>query len=305
MATLAWAIPCRAGTPCRVDIAGSESADWRKAVGSLLASGLVDGDCATIHLDVTDDGATLTFTTIDGRRAKRVLVDPDELRATVEALLVTVPVPERPPPMSHPSRAVSSGTAAIERRSAARSEPTPGTREVEAIFALVGGARRGNDTRFSPVVSGSASLSVRRWELAVMASFEVQYFDVPNQGPAGKKSTTVAPGVVIGRREPLGEVDLIGGGRLSIAALFDDDRNRGPTELRIGAFLGVVLPRRGGTRVRAELGADLVGGSHGVAVEGEGMDDGGMDGGADVGQSGTFDPRWAVIGLVGVEFGGP
>ena len=269
---------------------GEGSARWEQALLAVLASGLDDSDCASIHLDVSDDAARLTYTTRDGRRAERSLADPDELGPTIEALRVTVPV-AGPPPAPPPASEVASEV---------RPKAAPPTPSGAPIFALLAGARRGGDTLFSPVLGGVASLMAQRWELALMTALEIQRFDVPNQTRAGRKSTTVALGVVVGRRVPVGRVDLLGGGRVAVAALFDQDDQRGPTELRTGGYLGAVLGPRGGIRVRAELAADLVGGSHSAAVE---VAD--MDGQMGIGEGDAFDPRWAVTCSLGVELGGP
>jgi hypothetical protein len=293
IAILAWAIPCQAGGPCRVEMAGLETPEWRQAVRALLAARLTGGDCASIHVEVRADGARLTFTTADGRRAARDLLDPDELRPAVEALRVTLPAAERQPPAPAPDR---------ERR------PSPGARAADPrleagahapalVVALLGGTRRGDEVLFSPVLSGSASLVLRRWELGVTAALESQSFDAPDQEAAAGRSKTAAIGVIVGRREPIRRIDLLAGGRLSIAALFDEDEHRGSTELRAGGYLGVSLVRTGRLRLRAELGAELVGGNHSEPVMG------GATGA--IGDSGAFDPRWAITALVGAELGGP
>ena len=64
------AIPCRAGE-CPVEVTGEQSVPWQQATRELAASQLTDRDCASIHVDITDEGTRVTFITPDGRRAER------------------------------------------------------------------------------------------------------------------------------------------------------------------------------------------------------------------------------------------
>ena len=62
-----------------------------------------------------------------------------------------------------------------------------------------------------------------------------------------------------GRREPLGRVALLAGGRVFVAALeYRDVQNDSHAEGRAGAYLGVTWPRRDPWRLRADLAADFV-----------------------------------------------
>jgi hypothetical protein len=301
-----------------VDIAGAESVEWQEAARSLAASGLTDQDCASIRLDVIDGGgARLTFITLDGRRAERRLASPDELHPTVEALCVTGPDAEQPVlqsqplPQSHPERIKDTSPAASRTKSASAGStaPAPSADDFGAIFALRSGARGGADALLSPVLTGSAALMLQRWELGVMAAWEILYFDLQNQTPSDRESGAMVLGVAVGRREPLAGVAVLAGGRLSIAMLtqyscdsavsapaeesaaVEETCDRGPTEWRVGAYLGVALPREGGLRFRADLEGDLVG----------------MDGPATTASPAerhAITPAWAVTCLLGVEVGG-
>ncbi len=74
--------------------------DVRSFVARLTAE---NTDCRTIAVSPDDEGATVSFTTADGRTARRRIGAPRELRGLVEALLVSsrdpapMPLPSSPP----------------------------------------------------------------------------------------------------------------------------------------------------------------------------------------------------------------
>jgi len=291
IAVLIWALP-RPALACRVELEGADSAAWRAAAVALEGE-LAAEDCAGVELAVGESAARLTFTTRDGRSAERTLVDPAELTATVAALRVTIPEP--PPAAPEAANEAPAAHAAPPARRAATAPPAlePESPDAGAIFALSSGTRGGGAALFSPVLGASASLMLDRWELGVTGAFEFQYFDLASHSAADRRSSAVALGVIVGRREPISGFALLYGGRLSVVALLHEDRDHGEAEGRAGAFAGVALPRTGGVRLRADLGADVVGAHPGFSEE------------TPVGESrGPITPQWAVSLLVGVEIGG-
>lgn len=276
-----------------------DSEAWRRAVLA-LRSALAVEDCALVQLEVTQHGAHLMFITRDGRRAERDLLTPDELRPTVVALLVTVPahdtVTSAETPPTHET--LRDGPAPSERdtlddRIALPPQPPPAhgqeppqiqepTRgEFGTIFSVQAGARGGARALFSPVLSGSGSLVLDRWELGITSAVEFQYFDLKGHTES-RRSSAVLAGVLVGYREPLGGVDLLVGARLSFAALLHAETNRGEAEARGGFFVGAAFPRTARTRYRIDIGADAR---------------------TDQGDT-PITPGWAVSSMLGIEIGG-
>jgi hypothetical protein len=290
VAALICTLP-RPALACRVELAGADSAAWRAAAAALE---LAADDCARVDVAVGESGARLTFTTRDGRSAERTLVDPAELGSTVAALRVTVPEPPPSAPESSKEAPAARATMPAREPTTAPDALEPESSDAGAIFALSSGTRGGGNALFSPVLGASASLMLDRWELGVTGAFEFQYFDLASHSAADRRSSAVALGVMVGRREPISGFALLYGARLSVVALLHEDRDHGQAEGRAGAFAGVALPRTGGVRFRADLGADVVGAHPGFSEE------------TPVGESrGPITPEWAVTGLIGVEIGGP
>lgn len=290
LSTLLGAAPSFAD-PCRVEVGAGTPEVWTRAASEVDAARRASGDCARVRLDFEDDVALVTYTTDDGRSARRVVGRPDELGPTLDALHVTLPEVE-PPARIEPSLPAPA-LRTREQTASAVAPPPPAPADSSTVLALEAGSRGGADHLVSPVVSGSASLSFSRWELGVTAALDLQYFDVASS-PVRAPSSAVVAGVMLGRREPLGAVSVLAGGRLLLAALNDerevDSGDRGRAEARFASYVGVVFPRREKTRFRAELGVDVVphdvGGSSGSAEE-------------------PTTPWWAVTTLVGVEIGEP
>jgi len=211
-------------------------------------------ECARIWLEPNGDRIRLTFETADGRRAQRVIVQPAELVPTIEALLVTLPAPEpatvRPlPPPSPEERALASEQDSSH-------EPERGTGEPNAQFAMQLGVRGGGDALFSPVAGGAASLTLNRWELGVQGAFELQYFDLRSHADSERKGSAVMVGIHVGRRERVGNVDVLANVRLAVAAPLHDRSDDGEAEARGGLYVGGVFPRDSGVRFRVDLGVD-------------------------------------------------
>jgi len=298
---LVWTVPCRADA-CRLELSDladfADAPAWREAARALTALQLDARDCALIRLEALASGQTgacLIFVTHDARRAERELVAPRELLPTVEALRVTVPepIPEPSklpaPSRARPARLRQQGADAL----ASEPEPVQDTGP-SPILAVLSGTRGGADALFSPVLGAVASLLLSRWELGVTAAFEMQYFDLSAPDSIDRESSALAFGVMAGRREPLDRVALFYGARLSAVVLLHDYQDRGRGEGRMGAYLGIALPRRADLRFRAELGADLVGASRSFSEE------------TAVGaSSGAIAPEWALSALLGIELGGP
>jgi hypothetical protein len=152
----------------------------------------------------------------------------------------------------------------------------------------------GADSLFSPVLAGAVSLLRSRWEFGVIGALDTRYrsFD-GSDSPSG--GGTISAGIFVGRREPAGNLELLAGARLSIAAIFYDEnvdgpvggpavqepQHGGPAEGRVGAYLGAAFPRKSSVRLRGDVVGDAVVGSSPPL---------------------PITPAWAMSALLGVEF---
>jgi hypothetical protein len=153
------------------------------------------------------------------------------------------------------------------------------------------------------VLGGTVSLVLRRWELGVLTAFELQYFDLnETNAPSNREASAIVVGVNVGRREPVGSIAVLGGGRASIAALFHEPTQESLAETRIGAYLGASFPRRASTRFRAEIGAEIVASGSSGEQAASGPANVPLAGPPD---DGAITPWWAVSVLLAVEMGGP
>lgn len=189
-------LPCSAATTCELEIAGSLTPPWRDAVDALEPLDTPDGDCASLRLSLTNDVARVTFVTADGRRAERELEDPRELKATIDALLVTGATADVPSPRA-PLREEPESSLTAAPRSPPDPSDSPTTASAStplranpgARFGLMLGARGGAEGLVSPVVAGFGTLNAGRWELGVWGAFEVKYYAVGLAGSATEPGT--------------------------------------------------------------------------------------------------------------------
>lgn len=290
--TLIWSAPAGAAD-CPTELTGVESDPWRAAVDDLGQIDFRETDCARLVIDVGLEETRLSFVTQDGREAVRTLRDPAELRPTVEALLVAdslteaaAPAPPRPAPRATPKPVESNGSdvdPAVKRTPPASPRTGP-------AYALQLGARVGSRIAdgsrdailLSPVLVGSAWIDRYPWELGVLAALEFQYFDLRGHNSEERESSAVSVGVLVGRRDAQGSLDLLTSLRFSVATI-ENEAERGSGEARGGIAVGLATPSQRAFRLRADLCAELVAGSNITSPE---------------------SPEWAVSTLVGVEIGG-
>jgi hypothetical protein len=309
-------LPCRAAGTCALEVTGPDTPAWREAVGSLDLRAADDSDCATIRLALGDETSRLTFVTNDGRTAERNLREPSELAPTLEALLVTgtpspspqpEPEPEpEPEPAAAPPRRSRSPLPSPDLDDSTPSLPVaPAIDALTAAFTLQLGVRGGASGLVSPVIYGAVTMDRSRWEIGVWGALEPEYgafgasesapseVDAPMaQGelrpvsvPPRGNASAGAVGVMVGRRFPFTHLDVVLGGRVGVAALRHDDGSDDGAELRTGASLELVFPRRSTLRFRTGLGAEVV------------PNDLSRSSAAAV-------PWWALSGRLGIEVGG-
>ena len=275
--------------PCPVELRGAPSEPWLRA-GRAIETLTTDlSDCAHIEIELEESTeAWLTFQTRDGRRATRRLAHPDELLPTVVALAVRGASESSAPALEDGPAAAGRDDNVVSPLDLRPSVPAAAP-EARAHFAVLGGTRAGAGRLMSPVLGGVAAIALERWELGINLALELQYFDLQKSKAAPTSAVTV--GVAAGRREAIADFELLYGARAMVAAVNDEsqDDNGEPVraELRLGAYLGGVWPRRSSARFRADLSLDVV--PHDP-----------------VGTIGTTSTPWLAVGaLVGVELGRP
>jgi hypothetical protein len=245
----------RAATTCAVRVTPGGTPGWQAAADRLqaaLSGPGARGDCETVEVKVRDGGAELVFTTRDGRRAVRELAAPSELGPTVQMLSVTGPAPPSPAPVAV-ERDVSVATPRVI--------VVPNER-ARVLYGGGVGVRAGADTLVSPLLRAFGSMALGRWELGVLAQWEIRYNQIANPHPGAQPAWALAGSVRAARRQPLSRaMSLLAGADLTIAALDEESsehsENEGRAEARVGAFVGAVLPRDTPTRWRAIVGADF------------------------------------------------
>jgi hypothetical protein len=132
------------------------------------------------------------------------------------------------------------------------------------------------------------SIALDRWQLGILGAFEMQYFDLTREAPGERRSSAIALGVLAGRREPVGNVEIVGGARLSFALLEHKDDDRGRGQVRLGAYGGIVWPRQSPLRFRADLAAEISPEEQNTASS----------------TAVASAPQWASLMLAGIEVGG-
>ncbi len=326
------------GAACPILLSGHAGPAWERAVRTLQAR--VDrrgADCDHIELVVSRGKATLTYATRDGRRAERTLRGPSELEPTVLALEVTTPeldaadsaaggtaVRTRPnevsptPPTAEPQKeraplALTPPKTPDREMVDAGPENSPSTLPADSkVMFGFGVGFRGGTRLASPLVTGTAGLNIGHWELAVQGRYEAHYSYVakpagegdPEHDPPG--TAGLGAGVMVGRRQPLGNTLLLGGLSLNVTSLHDGagdsdppaseaeakarDERDGRAEARAGIYTGFVFPRRSTVRFRSDVSAEVV--PHSIGTSETGPD--GI----------PVMPWWAVGFTLGMEFGG-
>jgi hypothetical protein len=229
-----------------------------------------DRDCRDLLVEVTPKGALVTITTHDGRQAKRSVVTPDHLTSVASAL--TIGLHEPPPGEAvDPSPANRDVRVADDTREPRLVGPPVGH---EAVVVAAAGARMGSPGGFvSPLLRAMAGLDAGRLELGFWADFAPQHWLAAAEAPPNFKMWSMAVGVTAGVRQPVGGgVDLIGGlvfgptfvSEKSTEEKLKDDGSieqkehaAAGVDPNLGAYIGFVVPRRLGIRLRSLIELDL------------------------------------------------
>ncbi len=270
-------------------------------------------DCRRIEVEVSGNGATLTFVTRDGRTATRALPAPSALRPVVEGLLVTLPMyaprppaaasnaastPSAPsssaggtasaasstslasstPPVasasaSAPPRRTPPPPAASSAPSAPSTAPRDGTTAAESprvLLAATAGVRLGTPhSFFGPAFGLDGSFAMARWELGAFGFWEPANAEHNSKALSGSSLSTLGLGVHVGRREPLGALQLLYAATASvvrIAASADTLATETVTDTRFGALVGIAWPQGSKYRFRVQLQGDYNPARHGQSL---------------------------------------
>jgi len=280
-----------AADSCKLEVAAELAPAWRLAVTALPP--LSRDDCARLSLEPSEPGVQLTFVTRDGSSARRQLGEPNELAPAVAALRVVALKP------TAASETDPDPDPAVQASAGADLEPSP------LWLGLGSGARGGDASLLSPLVSGSAVLAFDPWEFGVTLAFDLRYFDLERRASQDRQPGTLAVGALLGRREPLGDLAVVWGGRAALAMLTSQSSSSSgsaedgadasklegsPFEGRFGVYVGLSLPAARSVRIRTELGADVVAASRARTSSSE-------DAAAGV----PVTPSWALSAAIGLE----
>lgn len=239
---------------------------WEEAIdharGALASQ---PGDCGKIVVEVTDDFATLAFTTTDGRRAVRVLHDPSELSPTLEALVVTLP-----PPPAATNAPASPASQPIRPHEAGAVSPAAATQLHALLSGQVGARFAGPGPLLGPTLALGAGLGLPHWEVGLMAQWTPVYGVLTDDPTRPARLAGISAGLAVGRRTRLGKaVTLVTGLSLSGAAQHEgwqtQDATTGKTlhqdsdrgQALVGAYAAAVFPPTARMRFRSSLSADV------------------------------------------------
>lgn len=233
-------------------------------------------ECGSVEIDVSaKGGALLTFTTRDGRRAVRALESADEARPSLDALLVTRAepsrdrTPEAPRPALPPVESLAPRDPQTIGSRIPVEEITRAERPADTVRWLVGvgaGIRFGFPGTFaSPALNLRPSVAVGNWELGAAAEWDPTYAYLPGGTPSGFYSWSFQAGFTMGRRQPLGSLELAFGLGLSIASVREGAdraqdgtaRNLDTAQPRANAYVHMVFARKSRLRPTLDLGTDV------------------------------------------------
>jgi hypothetical protein len=254
--------------------------DVRVLVGKLTRE---TTDCRSITVSPDGLGATVVFTTADGRTARRRIADPAELRPMVEALLVFQPDPPRPPvdagppavaeetPATPPApTALAPALATGEAADAPRRVTTAGP----SMLLGAGAGVKGSFPRDMLAAVGQVfvGMSLEHWELAAFGRWELEHDArvAPDASARHLKYSALGGGAMLGRRETVGPLIFVAGTRAAAFAAeeersghHDDGAASKPPRAeekfldpRLGLYAGCIVSESSRVRFRIQVDAD-------------------------------------------------
>ncbi len=259
----------RAATDCAVRLVPENASEpWQIAVRNVDAEARVlapaDGDCSEIVVHVVADGAWIELTTTSGGHAARHVDTPDELEATVAAMLVRLPT-ESDVGASHPKQPAPPPSPSPVLRGPVPALPPGGAKSTALILGLFAGVRVGWPYHFiSPLVGGSAGLAFRNWEIGVFGQWEMNYASPAAPLPTGVQLWAIATGVSLSHRVPLSDgFTLVLAGHVGGAVVTEeggetaDGLGGTQSEGRVGVGIGIAAPKNSSIRIRPMLDFDM------------------------------------------------
>lgn len=266
----AWAL-ADSTCPLRVEPPNPETAWHAKAQEtekSLRDRSSAPDDCRSIRIEVQPEGnALLTFTTTDGRIAVRLLHSAEEIPATVEALLVTLPVEK--PLEKKKEKAQSSNlappVASLNPREATK--PNVVRETPRFVFDIFAGGRLGVDAgMFSPAVGAQALFLLRPWELGLGGEFNPLYAPLSGSALSGFLLRSFQGHFLVGRRFLQGPRAFRVGGTFGFGLVREeadsDPVTKGTIHIdafqpRVGLYGAIVIPREKSLRFVVGLHGDM------------------------------------------------
>lgn len=284
-----------AGAPaddCAVELVGSERERWTAATTHLIEEMRLGGwarGCRSVSIDASEGRAELTFTALDGRVARRQLLDPVELLPTAQALSADGNVALPPAsPAPEPASAPEARALVVEDSAPAASKAH---REPSLSRPVFGGqtcVRLGANYLASPCIQLQALLPFGAFELGILGRHEFRYSNLSEPG-ASPDASSLGWGVVAGGRERVGKLAITAGLVGLLTGLRDGTGDDGgdEAEARVGAYAGVAWPAHSRIALRADGMFEWVPFSNGESRRSA---------------EGAYSmPWWAVTSLVGVE----
>jgi hypothetical protein len=305
------ATEARAGSPCELRfesaVVPDAWADVLRDVRGLVAELTPDTtDCRLITVSPDEHGATLIYTTLDGRSGRRRIADPRELRPAVEALLVmgqepgvAVSAPVPPPELANAPNAPNAPASPPdgEATSARGRRPSPASDEHSLVVGAGAGLKQSwPGDSIAAVAQFYAGAVVARWELGAFGRWEVEH-DAATDATGRVRYSAVGGGAMLGRREPIGPFVLLVGARVALFSAEIErvlpregqrDRKRHDDFLdpRLGLYAGCIFIESPKLRLRVQVDGDA-----GVVVHR-----------AEYADLGPF-PRWNLGVSLGAEAG--
>lgn len=231
-------------------------------------------DCRSIRIEVQPEGnALLTFTTLDGRIAVRLLHGADDIAPAIEALLVTSPVdkPLEIPPQASNSIPEKKPSAPIQ--GASRMNPPPKLVPGVAIgaprilFRGMAGMRFGIDGgAFAPAIGLHAAMRFSPWELGFGGEWNPLYLPLTGSAPSGYSMRSFQANFLFGRHFGGQRLAFRAGPSLGIAIVHEemdsDPATKGRVGIdavqpRVGGYGGITIPRRGAFRPYLGVHVDM------------------------------------------------
>jgi hypothetical protein len=265
---------------CPIVLIDGEGDDgWQAAVARARRSIRAGADCHDLEVHRTRSGAVVVLTTRAGHQAIRTISSPDELEATVGALLVTLPdaviiaapsgaasssASGTPSPSPAPSSSSPAPSSSSPASSSSPSTPVGAPREVPppivATLALYGGAAVRTTVQshlVGAVGVAGALIDWNAWRVGLQATWESYEFG--DDDGHDLEGSGVSIGLTIGRRFQL--TDALAAtldGRIALGAFSENreldvdtseiDRTR--VEARFGLDAGLEFQLTGALHVR-------------------------------------------------------